>query len=90
MPARTLEAAKKRRAEALRSILAFASTWHHVYKCVPAGHVFELFESDGEHELESAGHRKNCPVCGRKRRVVKLKTEVKLVLRSENDENGVF
>jgi putative FmdB family regulatory protein len=36
------------------------------YKCIPEGHVFELFESLGEHEKYN---KKNCPQCGRKRRV---------------------
>lgn len=39
------------------------------YKCIPFGHVFELFESMGEHERPG---KKNCPECGRKRRVEQL------------------
>ncbi len=38
------------------------------YKCA-LGHVFELFESVVEHERYN---KKNCPECGRKRRVEKL------------------
>lgn len=42
------------------------------YRCIPAGHVFEKFESVGEADRARQGYRKDCPYCGRKRRVEQL------------------